>query len=88
MFVVMMPRISPCTKMGAWFAASTGRVPCGGAGVGGVVVDLLPFSPPPPRSGALLRGELGCTRRTHGSKAGYIARVGAARSADAHVHVR
>ena len=47
----------------------------------------LPFSPPP-RSGALLRGELGCARRTHGSEAGYIARVGATRSADTHMHVR
>ena len=53
----------------------------------GVVVDL-PFFTPPPRSGALLRGELGCARRTHGSEAGCIVRVGAARSADAHVHVR
>ena len=39
----------------------------------GVVVNL-PFSPPP-RSGALLRGELGRARRTHESEASYITRV-------------
>ena len=35
-FFVILPGIQPYTKMRTWFAASTGRVPCG-AGVGAAV---------------------------------------------------